>query len=47
MDESLDNSFTSFKPEIKEEKELITNLQIVDYEKTIKAIKNLSTVYTL
>ncbi len=32
---------------IQQEKELITNLQIIDYEKTVKALKNLSTVYTL
>lgn len=29
------------------EKELITNLQIVDFEKMVKSIKNLSTVYTM
>ncbi len=30
-----------------EEKELITNLQIIDFDKTVKAIKNLKIVYTL
>ncbi len=32
---------------VNEEKELITNLEIVDFDKTVKAIKNLKTVYTL
>ena len=32
---------------IPEEKELITNLQIIDFDKTVKAIKNLKIVYTL
>ena len=30
-----------------EEKELITNLEIIDFDKTVKALKNLKTVYTL
>ena len=30
-----------------EGKELITNLEIIDFDKTVKAIKNLKTVYTL
>ena len=29
------------------EKELITNLQIVDFDRMVKAVKNLSTVYTM
>ncbi|MBR3363054.1 MAG: hypothetical protein IKG40_03920 [Bacilli bacterium] len=35
------------KKESKEEKELITNLQIVDFEKMVDAIKNLSIIYTM
>lgn len=35
------------KTKPKEKKELIANLQIVDFEKMIKAIKNLTTVYTM
>ncbi len=33
--------------EKQEEKELITNLQIVDFEKMVEAIKNLSIIYTM
>ena len=53
MEEKAPNKITDVKPEYIEtknkepEKELIANLEIVDYDKMVKAIKNLKIIYTL